>query len=110
MPYWIILLLLSLPSIGYSHQHGRVSQLFHHVMDPMLFFITVLHTVCSLVGGAFVIGAVVRYIQHRHNPGQTPVNQPIVLGLLGLVLCGLPFMTRYALVYPHVLQLPNFLQ
>jgi hypothetical protein len=78
-------------------------------MEPLAFFVTVLHTLCRLIGGAFVLGAIMRYVQYKHNPGQTPLNQPLMLGLLGLILFGLPSLTRYALVYPHVFRLPDFL-
>lgn len=72
-------------------------QTIHQIMEPLSLVILLLHIICWIIGGAFILGAIVRYLQHRYNPAQTPLDQPFFLGFLGLVLILLPFATRYAL-------------
>ncbi len=67
------------------------------VMEPLMLSLRVLDTICWIIGGAFIFGAVGRYIQHRNNPGQSPIGQSLFLGFLGVVLLLLPMIGEYAL-------------
>lgn len=107
--YYIITAFIILPTSGYAYRQNRFSEAVDHIREPLVLFISVLHNVCWIIGGAFAIGAVARYFQYRQNPGQTPLHQPITLGLLGLALILLPFLAQYALTYPHLIIFPSFL-
>ena len=67
------------------------------LIEPLRLSITVLDMICWIVGGAFIFGAIGRYIQHRYNPGQSPIGQSLFLGTLGVLLVLLPIMVKYAL-------------
>jgi hypothetical protein len=73
------------------------SRVVIQVMEPLTLSIRVLDTICLIIGGAFIFGAVGRYVQHRHNPGQSPIGQSLFLGFLGVVLLLLPMIGKYAL-------------
>lgn len=81
-----------------SHTHAEQTASFTEIAEktlaPLTVFIHLLHKVCWIIGGAFVIGACIQYLHRRHNPGQTPISQPIILALIGLVLIMLPFITQ----------------
>lgn len=63
------------------------------ILEPLGLFMVFLQKICWVLGGAFVIGAVVQYLQYRQNSGQIPISRPILLGLLGVLLALLPLIT-----------------
>jgi Ca2+/H+ antiporter len=67
------------------------------IMEPLSLLTTVLDAVCWIIGGAFIFGAIGRYIQHWYNPSQSPLGQSIFLATLGCVLLLLPVVGHYAL-------------
>jgi ABC-type phosphate transport system permease subunit len=94
---YLVALLASFSTVSYGRRPGIFLRTADQIMEPLTLFIIILHNVCWIIGGAFVMGAIVRYLQRRYNPGQGPISQSIFLGVLGLVLILLPFMTRYAI-------------
>jgi hypothetical protein len=63
-------------------------------LAPIGFLILAAHKICWILGGAFMLGAVVQYLKHRRNAGETPISQPVLLALLGLFLIGLPLLLQ----------------
>jgi len=94
-------------STFYIFQHSPIinakanffPRMMMQVMEPLMLLITLLDTVCWIAGGAFIFGAIGRYIQYWYNPSQSPISQALFLGALGIILMLLPIIGQYAL--PH---------
>ena len=53
---------------------------------------TSLSYILLISGIFFVLGAIIKYQNHRQNPSQVRLGEPVFLLVLGLVLIALPFL------------------
>lgn len=47
-----------------------------------------------ILGAAMIVGSGVQYKAHRDNPSQIPINRPIFLLVVGLVLIAVPLIAQ----------------
>jgi len=56
-----------------------------------------IYELCYVVAIALFAGAIAQYKEHRNNPVQVPINQPITLVLLSIAIGGLPFIAKMSI-------------
>lgn len=49
---------------------------------------------CYILGSALLLGALIQYRQHRNNPTEVRLSQPVFLLILGLVVILIPFLVK----------------
>jgi|GEM_PF-5727993 len=86
-----------MPTIGFATQPGIFRKASYAIIEPLSLLISFMHHLAWVIGIAFFLGAISRYVQHRNNPSQTPLHRPLFLGVLGIVLICLPIVTQKAI-------------
>jgi hypothetical protein len=80
---WIVLF-LSLPGFVLAAPTG-IGGVANNLMDPVNMF-------ANFVGsGSIVVGAFVKYNQHKRNEMAAPISTVIFLLVMGLILLAIPF-------------------
>ncbi len=72
-----------MPIIWYHTGNTLFARVVAYLMEPLQLFITLLNTVSWIIGGLFIGGAIIRYLQYRDNPNQSPIGQALFLAGLG---------------------------
>ena len=71
--------------------------LSENATGPIAVVGSIAESACFVAGGAFILGTLVRYKEHRDNPTQVTWGQIITLFLLGVFFILLPFITGLSL-------------
>ncbi len=64
------------------------------ILVPIDAMTGLMYKICYVLGGAMIVGSGIQYKAHRDNPQQVPLNRPIFLLLVGLVLIALPLIAQ----------------
>lgn len=54
---------------------------------------------CYILGTALLMAGFVKYKRHKMNPQETPLLEPVVYTLLGIILVVIPFIYDYVVHY-----------
>lgn len=65
-----------------------------NVLVPMTFIANTFYNICFVLGISFIIGAGVRYKEHRDNPTQAPISGPVALLIFGLIFIAIPIIAK----------------
>ncbi len=60
------------------------------LLGPLTGVQKMLNAISTIAGIAFLMGAVLQYMDHRKNPIQVPLSKPIVYFILGVVFLVIP--------------------
>ncbi len=102
--YAVIIAILMLFFIGFNSLAwaGEIGQrislggVADNILGPVKGFAHVINVACYILGAAILAGAFARYIEHRRNPIQIRLTQPILLLFLGLFIIALPIISSYS--------------
>jgi hypothetical protein len=86
---WIVLF-LSLPGFVLAAPTG-IGGVANNLMDPVNMFANFVGSGSIVVGIAFLMGAFVKYNQHKRNEMAAPISTVIFLLVMGLILLAIPF-------------------
>ncbi len=70
---------------------GQVSQ---SLLDPLSGIKKMMAAISVIAGIAFLMGAVIQYMDHRKNPIQVTISKPIVYLILGIIFIAIPYATE----------------
>jgi len=75
-------------------QLDNIGQIINDLMPTADVAIHVVHWLCILVGFCLLVTAISFYKAHRFNPKFMPLEKPIIIAFLGIVLIVLPFFKK----------------
>lgn len=73
---------------------ASLGELSNNLMSPVSGLAKIIHTISYITGGAFIVGSVMQYKQHRENPQQVRLSKPLSWLFLGIILISIPFLTK----------------
>lgn len=65
----------------------------NNAMQVMTFFIQLIYAACYVIGACFLAGGLMQYRNYRRNSQQVRLSTPICMGLFGLALILMPWLT-----------------
>jgi intracellular multiplication protein IcmD len=71
-----------------------IGQMAQSVLVPVDIMTQLLYKIFYILGAVLVVGSGIQYKAHRDNPQQVPINRPIFLLIIGLVLLAVPFVAQ----------------
>lgn len=74
--------------------NDTVGTLFRNVGGQFGGFVNFLFSVATIAGLCFSIAALLKFKQHKDNPAQVTIGQPIGLFFLGAIMLWLPFIIQ----------------
>jgi intracellular multiplication protein IcmD len=89
------LLSLLVPALGYAAgditQGLSMASISHNVNSSMQSMSTIIHAISILGGIAFFVAFAFKAKQHRDNPTQVTIGQPLMYLFLAIILAALPW-------------------
>jgi intracellular multiplication protein IcmD len=79
---------------GASLEGPSLGGMAQSMLVPIDVMTLLMYKICYILGGAMIVGSGVQYKAHRDNPQQIPINRPIFLLIIGLVLVALPLIAQ----------------
>jgi len=89
-------LLILLMAVGPLAGAESLSEVVEHAMVPITMLAQIMYAVCYIVGSGLIVGSLLRYKEHRHNPTKVNFSKPIMFFLFGLVLVFLPLVAQHS--------------
>lgn len=88
-----------LPSIGYAQAaggdaNGGIDQLFMNVGKSLGAVANFIISIATIAGLGFGVACVFKFKQHKDNPQQVPLGQPLGLLAISVMLLWLPFLLQ----------------
>ena len=89
-----------LPSMGYaqdasgSNTTGGIDQLFMNVGKSLGAVANFIISIATIAGLGFGVACVFKFKQHKDNPQQVPLGQPLGLLAISVMLLWLPFLLQ----------------
>jgi hypothetical protein len=71
-----------------------IGQLASDLLPAAEVLTRLIHWLCIVVGVCLLVTAISFYQAHRFNPKFMPLERPIIIALLGIVLIALPFYKK----------------
>ena len=71
-----------------------IGQIADNLLPTAETLIHVAHWLCIIVGFCLLVTAISFYKAHRFNPKFVPLERPIIIAFLGIVLIALPFFKK----------------
>ena len=97
-----IIALLAVIAIGFcptvygAATAGEVSAVMTSLVAA---FTGILEKICFVIGAGLLIGAVIRYKEHRDNPTQVRIGDSVALLIAGTSIAVLPLLARLSEAY-----------
>jgi Ca2+/H+ antiporter len=85
---------LILPVMAIAYQPYRsqgVGRVATNMMEPVTILANFIGSMSIVIGLSFLLGAVVKYSQHRMNPMAVPISTVVLLLIMGVLLVSVPF-------------------
>lgn len=88
--------------------HGAVGigEVAQNMMEPVNMFADFINAACFGLGAAFLLTALIKYVEHRRSPLMVPLSTVIFLLIAGVLLLLLPFAAYFtdSGVHPSLLK------
>ena len=108
----LTLLALLVPALGYAdlQQGVAMSAISHNVNSSMQSISTIIHAISILGGIAFFVAFAFKAKQHRDNPTQVTIGQPLMYLFLAIILAALPWFISSSkqMVYGSTAKVSNW--
>ncbi len=88
------LMLGLLPSVFYAEAAPGIDKLFENVTASLGSVAGAIISISVIAGLAFGVVAIFKFKQHKDNPNQIPLGQPMALLGIAVMLLWLPFLLR----------------
>lgn len=75
---------------------GSLGDLANGIREPIAAFSGAFNLICYVLGSAFLVGTLIRYVEYRRNPVQVRLSQVFFLLILGLLLIVLPYLSSFS--------------
>lgn len=90
--YWYMIAMLTIPAVSLATTKGGFGGIAKNIHQPVSGVIEIVKSIVLVVGIGMLVGALIKYKQHRSNPVEVTIGSVITLLLAGLALIGLTFI------------------
>lgn len=87
---YILLMLCWCSAYAASVGIGEVAS---NILEPVSILSDFVHTICLVIGIAFLFTSLIKYIEHRNSPLMVPISTVVFLLIAGIILILLPFLS-----------------
>lgn len=88
---WLINIFLFWSGALWATNSGSVGAAAERLMTPTEIITKLMLVACYILGVILIVMAVAQYKQHRESPKLVPLTTPIMLVILGVICCLIPY-------------------
>src|SRR5262249_51239216 len=94
--FYFLILPLFLISLGQNTFAEDVSlaTASKNLMQPVSLFTEMIYNICYVAAITIFISSIAQFRAHRQSPNQTPLNRPIVLLILSIIVALIPITAK----------------